>query len=109
MGDPAIIKMMDKLTFAVDEGMDAQFPARRICKAEIVTKDGRVFVSDECEPRGEAKENIQLPWLCDKFRYITAPVLTEEGQAKVLEMITGEVDMPIRELVDEVNKAEYWK
>ena len=82
-----------------------------VCNLVIsgITKDGRVFVSDECEPRGEAKENIQLPWLCDKFRYITAPVLTAEGQAKVLEMITGEADMPIRQLVDEVNKAEYWK
>ena len=109
LGDPAIVAMMDKLTFAVDEDMDAQFPARRICKAEIITKDGRVFVSDECEPRGEAKENIQLPWLCDKFRYITAPVLTEEGQEKLLEMITGNADMPIRALVDEVNKTEYWK
>ena len=109
LGDPAVVEMMGKLTFAVDESMDAQFPARRICKAEIVTKDGRVFVSNECEPRGEAKENIRLPWLCDKFRYITAPVLTEQGQNAVLALITGTEDIPIRTLVDKVNKPEYWK
>ena len=109
LGDPAVVEMMGKLTFAVDEAMDAQFPARRICKAEIITKDGRRFVSDECEPRGEAKENIQLPWLCDKFRYITGPVLTEKGQEKILSMITGDEDMSMRTLVDEANKTEYWK
>ena len=109
LGDPAVVEMMSKLTFAVDEDMDAQFPARRICKAVIVTKDGRIFVSDECEPRGEAKENIQLPWLCDKFRYITEPVLTERGQEVILALITGNDDIPMRTLVDEVNRPENWK
>ena len=30
---------------------------------EKVTKDGRTLVSDLCEPRGEAKENIGVDWL----------------------------------------------
>ena len=109
LNDPAVLAMMKRLSFAVDEGMDARFPAERICRAEIVTKDGRSFLSDECEPRGEAKENIRLPWLCDKFHRITGPVLTDEGRACLLELITGDEDVPLRTIVDEANRAEYWR
>ena len=108
LGDPKVLEMMKRLSFVVDEKLDAQFPARRICRAEIVTKDGRTFLSDECEPRGEAYENISVDWLADKFRRITGPVLTTDGQEKLLQMITGEENVSVRSIVDEVNKPEYW-
>ena len=108
LGDPKVLEMMKRLSFVVDEKLDAQFPARRICRAEIVTKDGRTFLSDECEPRGEAYENISVDWLADKFRRITGPVLTAEAQEKLLQMITGEENVSVRAIVDEVNKPEYW-
>jgi 2-methylcitrate dehydratase PrpD len=108
LGDPKVLEMMKRLSFVVDEKLDAQFPARRICRAEIVTKDGRTFLSDECEPRGEAYENISVDWQADKFRRITGPVLTAEAQEKMLQMITGEENVSVRSIVDEVNKPEYW-
>ena len=101
--------MMKRLHFEIDPVLDAQFPAKRICRAEIITKDGRTLVSKECEPRGEAHENIQLDWLCDKFRRITGPVLTSECQEKIMEMICGEENVSVRSIVDEINKKEYWK
>ena len=107
LGDPKVLEMMKRLSFVVDEKLDAQFPARRICRAEIVTKDGRTFLSDECEPRGEAYENISVDWLADKFRRITGPVLTAQAQEKLLDMITGEENVSVRAIVDEVNKPEY--
>jgi len=108
LGDPVVLDMMKKLSFAVDEKLDAQFPARRICRAEIVTTDGRKFISDECEPRGEAKENIGVDWLCDKFRRITGPVFAKAGQDAVISMVCGNEDIKLRAIVDEVNKNEYW-
>ena len=109
LGDPKVVDMMGRLSFACDEALDKQFPARRICRAEIVTKDGRKLLSDECEPRGEAYENIQIDWLQDKFRRITGPVLNEEGQEILLELICKDEDMPLREIVDTVNRKEYWR
>ena len=53
---------------------------------------------------GFTKENIRLPWLCDKFRRMTAPVLTQEGQDKLLALITDSEDVPIRTIVDTVNQ-----
>ena len=108
LGDPKVVAMMEKLSFAVDEKFDAQFPARRICQAEIITADGRTFLSDECEPRGEACENIGLDWLIAKFRRIAGPVFTAEGQDAFLRLVTAEEDLPIRQIVDTVNQPEYW-
>ena len=109
LGDPRVVAMMDRLFFAVDASLDAQFPARRICRAEIITKDGNTYISPECEPRGEACENITADWLTDKFRRITAPVFTAQGQGTVLSMILKEEDIPIRTIIAEVNRAAYWR
>ena len=108
LGDPAVIDMMQKLHFAVDESLDAQFPARRICRAEIVTTDGRVFVSAECEPRGEAHENISLAWLQDKFRRVTGSIITAEGQEAILSAIASEENPSIRSIVAKINDPAYW-
>ena len=109
LGDPKVVEMMKRLSFVVDEELDKQFPARRICRAEIITKDGRKFLSDECEPRGEAHENIQVDWLQDKFRRITGPILTAEGQETVLDMICRDEDLPLRDIVDTVNQKAFWR
>jgi len=49
-----------------------------------------------------------VDWLADKFRRITGPVLTAQAQEKLLDMITGEENVSVRAIVDEVNKPEYW-
>ena len=104
LNDQRVIEMMNRLEFKVDEALDARFPAERICRAEIETNDGMIYISRECEPRGEAKENIGIDWLSDKFYRITGPVLSKEGQEALLKLITQSDDLPIREIVDTTNK-----
>ena len=104
LGDSRVINMMNKLEFKVDEALDARFPAERICRAEITTLDGKTYISNECEPRGEAKENIGIDWLSEKFYRITGPVLSKEGQDEILSLVTQNDDLPIREIVDATNK-----
>ena len=108
LSDEKTLSMMKKLYFEVDEALDAKFPKKRICRAEILTKDGKTYISDECEPRGEAHEGIGVDWLSDKFRRITAPVLKKEAQELAIELISRDEDMPIRELVDRINATENW-
>ena len=103
LSDPEILAMMKRLSFEVDEELDEAFPAKRICRAEIYTKDGNVYISENCEPRGEAHENIGIDWLSDKFRRITGPFVSEQGQEKILNLITGDENILIRNLVDEIN------
>ena len=107
--DPKVLAMMKRLQFVIDEKLDAQFPTRRICRAEIVTKDRRKLVSAECEPRGEAHENISVQWLREKFCRITGPVLTVQGQRTVLDLICGEEDVSVRAIVEAVNRRDFWR
>lgn len=108
LGDPKVVAMMQRLTFQMDPTLDAQFPAKRICRARIETTDGRTFLSPDCEPRGEAHENISLAWLQDKFRRVTGPVFRNDGQEQLLAMIAGEENVPIRSIVDFANRQEFW-
>lgn len=101
--DSKTLDMMKKLSFETDNELDAMFPAKRICRAEIYKKDGSVFISDNCEPRGEAYENIGIDWLCDKFRRITGSIISEEGQNEIIELITGDENTPIRLIIDTIN------
>ena len=103
LSDKKILDMMKKLSFEVDEKYDAEFPAHRICRAEIETTDGRVYISGECEPRGEACEKIGVDWLADKFRRITAPFVSSKGQEHILSLIMSDGDVSVKELVDTVN------
>ena len=105
--DPVVAEMMKRLSFVEDPALTASFPNHRICRAVIRTKSGKRFRSPDCEPRGEACENISLDWICDKFRRITGPVFTEQGQDSVLGMLCGSEDLPIREIVAEINRPEY--
>lgn len=97
------------MIFETDAELDSKFPAQRICRAEIYTKDGHKFVSKDCEPTGEAHENIGLDWSCEKFRRITAPVITAEGQENIISAITKDENRPIREIVDLINTKEFWQ
>ena len=103
LSDADTLLMMKKLSFEVDRELDTKFPKQRICRAEITTKDGNKYISADCEPRGEAHENIGIDWLSDKFRRITSPVLKKEAQELAIKLISREEDMPIRELVDRIN------
>lgn len=104
LSNPEILEMMKKLSFEKDEELDEQFPEKRICRAEIYTKDKKVYISDNCQPRGEACENIGIDWLSDKFRRITAPFVSAKGQKEILNLVTGDENTPVREIVDVVNK-----
>lgn len=104
LSDPAVLNMMKKLEFEVDEEFDKAFPAHRICKAEITLNDGRVFVSEPKEPRGEAHENIGVDWLTEKFYRITSPVINREKQENIISLILGDENVKIREIVDYINK-----
>ena len=103
--DPAVLSMMKKLRFVTDPALDAQFPARRICRVRMETIDGQVFVSPECEPRGEACEKIGLDWLCDKFRRIAGAVADKEKLEALLALMTGSEDVPVRAIVAAANEA----
>lgn len=102
--NPDILDAMKRIDFQVDEEIDGQFPGKRICRAEIVTKSGEIWISSECEPRGESKENIGLDWISEKFQRITGPIMTKEAQQKLLSLLKSEEPLSVRTLVNTANQ-----
>ena len=108
--DPDVLDMMEKLEFQTDEAFDALFPARRFCRAEIRLADQSVYRSEPFEPRGEPQDGVDSRWLADKFRRITAPVLTGRAQENFLSRVLDkEPEGGIRGIVDELNRKENWR
>ncbi len=101
--DPAILGLMPKLSFVTDPECEAAFPASRLCRAVIETKDGRRLTSALFEPDGEAKHHIGRDWLSAKFRRMTAPLLPGGTQEELLKTVF-EDDLPVRELVWIINR-----
>ena len=102
--DPAILDMMGRLSFHVDPECEAAFPAKRLCRAELETKDGRHFASRLFEPDGEAKDNIGRAWLSAKFRRMTAGLLSSSAQEEIL-ISVFEKAPSVRTLVRIVNEG----
>lgn len=102
--NPDIISMIGKLSFKVDPDIDKQFPQRRICRAEIITNDDKKYISSDCEPRGEAHENIGIEWIREKFKRMTAPLISRDFQECILDMLVNNLDVSCHNIVNEINK-----
>lgn len=100
--DVKVHRMMERLTFQCDPELDAQFPAKRLCRVRMVLKDGRTVVSGVHEPRGEAFENIGYDWLAEKFLRITGHKLTPDQQEELIADLRSD-NWTVRSLTEKVN------
>ena len=107
--DPNVIDMMKRLSFEKDDDIDAMFPGRRCCRAEITLKDGTVIKSGLCEPRGEPEEGIYFPWIESKFRRMSKAVLTDKALDDIVAAVSGPLDVKLRDIIDIINRRENYK
>ena len=105
LNDNRVGDIMKKLRFVVDPELDAQFPEKRLAWVEFALKDGRRLRSRVYAANGEASDRIDMDWMQKKFRRITAPFLSEAGQKEVLDLLTGDLNRKLREIVSGVNRA----
>ena len=100
--DSKVHAMMEKLEFVCDPELDAQFPAKRLCRVRMALKDGREVVSGVHEPRGEAFENIGFDWLAEKFLRITGHQLTRDQQEELIADLRSD-KWTVRSLIQKIN------
>jgi len=105
LDDPRVLEMLGRLEFKMDPEMEARFPNERFAWVEMTLKDGRVFKSEPVQADGEAWANVDLEWETRKFNRITAPLLSAEDQKAVLEALTGDLDVSMRDILAVVNKG----
>jgi len=100
-----VINIMKKINFIVDEEIEARFPAERLCKVEFILNNGTSYTSDIFAPIGEAKDNIDLIWIKEKFERITKPLVTQENQEKIINELSNVNNLSMRKVVDFVNNC----
>lgn len=102
--DPDVLSMMDRLVFSIDPEMDKLFPAQRLAWVEITLKDGTILRSEVCSAPGEPEDpNLNLDWITNKFKRITADMLDSDIQEQMIDLMRNRLDTPVQELVKLIN------
>lgn len=100
-----VISFMNKINFVVDEEIEAKFPAERLCKVEFILDDGTSYMSDLFAPLGEAKDNVDMKWIVEKFERITKPLITRENQNRIISLLSDINNVSMRKVVEIVNEC----
>lgn len=101
-----VLDMMDKLKFIVDPELDRLFPDKRLAYVEILLKDGRAYKSQIYEAAGEPDDpKLNLDWIKNKFRRITKPVIHEEQQNTILNLLSCCSEVDIRTILSTISHS----
>lgn len=100
-----VISVMNKISFVVDNEIEARFPSERLCKVEFILNDGTSYMSEIFGPIGEAKDNVDLKWIKEKFERITKSLVTKQNQDKIINILSDINNMSMREVIEYINSC----
>lgn len=85
--NPAIERLMDRVTCCVDPGLDAQYPAAWPARVEITLVDGRTLAVATQYAKGDPRNPLNLDEVIAKHRSIVAGVVDESTDDAILDFI----------------------
>lgn len=91
LSDPALLRLMDKISVKVDAGLSATYPDRAQTRVTIHDVDGGVFVHLQEQPRGHALNPLTDAELDDKFLQLCG-AWTDAAGARALLALLWDVD-----------------
>ncbi len=97
---PEVQETMRKMRFIHDRKMDKRFPPDRPSRLTIVTRGGRKLVKEVPYPKGDYRAPFSDEELADKFRSLSAQVLSREQQKIAIERALEFSHGTVRELID---------
>lgn len=97
---PEVKALMGRMSFVHDRAMDERFPPDRPSRMTIATRDGRKLTKELPYPKGDYRSPFSDDELADKFRSLSALVLTREQQAIAIKRALDFSRGSIRELID---------
>ncbi len=76
--DEAVLRLADKVTMAVDESLEARFPAEALARVTIYGAGGGCFESKVCGARGDPSDPLSDAELTDKFNRLASAHLAAD-------------------------------
>lgn len=84
LGDPATRALMERISVAVDPGLDAAFPGQRSARIEIHMRDGRVLSHLQPNRKGDPEQPLTDAELESKLVELASPVIGGNGARALL-------------------------
>ncbi len=104
VNDKRVLAMMRKLEFKVDSEMDKVFPEKRLAWVDIELENSIHYVSPVYAAPGEHTDpELNAEWIVKKFKRVTAPVISTEGQEKVLQHLGAYSETAMRDIIATIN------
>jgi 2-methylcitrate dehydratase PrpD len=92
--DPAVMRLSELVEIVEDDKFNQLFPAQRIARVEILTKDGRLLDSGDVEPNWEASDPPTDQELREKFRRLAGERLPGDRVAELERIIWRCEELP---------------
>lgn len=104
VSDPRVIAIMPKLTFKIDPAIEKEFPEKRLAWVKIELYNGNRYVSPVYAAPGEHTDpDLNAEWIEKKFRRVTAPIISSEGQKEILQVLGTYSKTPMRNIIAIIN------
>ena len=103
---PEVQETMRKMRFIHDRKMDERFPPDRPSRLTIVTRDGRKLVKEVPYPKGDYRAPFSDEEIADKFRSLSAEVLTPRQQEIAIERAINFSRGSVRGLLDACTREQ---
>ena len=97
---PEVRELMRKMRFIHDRKMDERFPPDRPSRLTIVTRDGRKLIKEVPYLQGDPRAPFSDAEIADKFRSLSAGVLTAPRQEIAIERALNFSRGSVRGLLD---------
>jgi 2-methylcitrate dehydratase len=85
--DPALRRLIAKMTIAEDKTFTQRFPQEYNCRMEVTTVSGQRLVAQTAYPKGHRHNPLSDADVEAKFRRLAGAVLTEQQCRTVLELL----------------------
>lgn len=85
--DPAILTLSEGMTLEEDDAYNAVFPAQRLARVTLTTKDGRSFTSSTTKATWDADQPPNDEEMITKFHLLADPVWGAERSTRIKELV----------------------
>lgn len=100
MYDERVETFIKIIEFHHEPEYDKVFPAQRLSRAEITTKDGKVYKSEACEPDGDNNADVGVKEIVDKIKEINSVYTSEDLLNIMIEKILNtSYDKPFADIL----------